>query len=154
MDEKRIADSFSPLDAGSEEKGLEGSEPFLFTRLLEQQCPVYMAMGMSYDEYWNGSADLTRSYLRAHRIRVKQTNQELWLAGLYMAHALSATVGNMLSGKSAKKIEYPREPLPLSAAEQKEQDERAQQIKVEQMKASMLAFVEQHNRKLKEKDGD
>ncbi len=70
-----------------------------------------------------------------------------------MSHALSATVGNMLSSKSAKKIEYLREPLPLTAAEQEEQQERERKRMVERMKQSMIAFAEEHNRKLKEERG-
>ena len=110
-------------------------------------------MGMSYDEYWNGSAERTRAYREAHKIKTRQINQQLWLEGVYMSHALSATVINRLSSQSAKKIEYPREPLPLTAAEQEEQHERERKRMVERMKQSMIAFAEEHNRKLKEERG-
>lgn len=153
MDEERVADSFSPLDTGNDEKGTERSAPFPISQLFIDQCPVYMAMGMSYDEYWNGSAERTRAYREAHKIKTRQLNQQLWLEGIYMSHAISATVGNMLSSKSAKKIEYLREPLPLTAAEQEEQQERERKRMVERMKQSMIVFAEEHNRKLKEERG-
>lgn len=59
----------------------------------------------------------------------------------------------MLSSKSAKKIEYLREPLPLTAAEQEEQQERERKRMVERMKQSMMAFAEEHNRKLRMERG-
>ena len=71
------------------------------------------------------------------------------MQGLYMVHALNATVGNMLSSKSAK-LSYPSEPFPLTDKEKEEQEERARKRKFEEMKQSMIAFSEQHNQKLKE----
>lgn len=112
-----------------------------------------MAMGMGYDEYWNGSAERTRAYREAHKIKTRQVNQQLWLEGIYMSHAISATVGNMLSGKSAKKIEYLREPLPLTVAEQEEQQLRERKRSFERMKQSMMSYAEEHNRKMKEERG-
>lgn len=145
MGEKRIVDYFSPTDTGDEHEGLEQSKPFSITELFMQQCPVYIAMGMSYDEYWNGSSERTRAYREAHRIKTRQVNQELWLLGIYMTHALNASVGNMFSSKSTNRIRYPDEPLPLTRKEQQEQQERARLAKIEAMKRSMSAFAQMYN---------
>lgn len=149
MDEERVADSFSPLNTGNDTKGLEESEPFSPTKLFNAQCPVFMSMGMSYDEYWNCSAERTRAYKEAYKIKRQQMNQQLWLGGMYVAHAIAATVGNMLSGKSAQKTEYPREPLPLSASDVEERKERERKRKFEMMKQSMHAYAEEHNKRMK-----
>lgn len=108
-----------------------------------------MAMGMTYDEYWNGSSERTRAYRESWELKRRQINQQMWMQGLYMVRALNATVGNMLSDKSTK-ITYPEEPFPMSQQEREEQEERAKRRKFEAMKQSMIAFSEQHNQKLKE----
>lgn len=108
-----------------------------------------MAMGMTFDEYWNGSSERTRAYRESWELKRRQINQQMWMQGLYMVKAINATVGNMLSDKSTK-ITYPEEPLPMSQQEREEQEERARRRKFEAMKQSMIAFSEQHNQKLKE----
>lgn len=108
-----------------------------------------MAMGMTYDEYWNGSSERTRAYRESWDLKRRQINQQMWMQGQYMVRALNATVGNMLSGGSTK-ITYPEEPFPMSQQEREEQEERARRRKFEAMKQSMIAFSEQHNQKLKE----
>lgn len=75
------------------------------------------------------------------------------MQGLYISHAINATVGNMLSSKSAK-ITYPEEPFPLTDKEKEEQEERARQRKFESMKQSMLAYTSMHNEKMKQKGGE
>ena len=47
-------------------------------------------MGMTYDEYWNGDAELPRFYREAHRLRRIQENHNAWLHGLYVYHAMSS----------------------------------------------------------------
>lgn len=150
MDEERIAESFPSTNKDNTEEGPEHSEPFSPTALFVESCPVYMAMGMTYDEYWNGSAERTRAYREMNELRKRQDNHRMWLTGIYMTHAIKATVGNMLSPKSAKKLTYPEEPLPLTMAEKEQQEEREKQKKFIAMKESMLAYAQQHNNKMKE----
>lgn len=70
-------------------------------------------------------------------IRRKRRNEELWLAGVYTAEALSATVGNMFSKGS--KHQYPSEPFPITAVEQEERRERERKLREEQIKAKFMA---------------
>lgn len=147
MDEERV-DSFSATDIVDTAEGPEQSEPFSPTKMFIQACPAFMAMGMSYDEYWHGSAERTRAYRDAFELRTQQSNQQMWLQGVYMIHALNATVGNMLSSKSTK-ITYPDEPLPLTKKDKLRQDEKARQKRFIAMKESMMRYAEQHNEKMK-----
>lgn len=153
MDEKRIADIFSSSEQDSEEEGREQSTAFSITQLFIDVCPRFIAMGMTYDEYWNGSAEITVAYRKAWEIKQRNKNQELWMQGLYVVHALNATVGNMLSSKSAK-LSYPSEPFPLTDKEKEEQEERARKRKFEEMKQSMIAYASMHNEKMKNKGGE
>ncbi len=71
-------------------------------------CPLYMAMGMTYEQFWEGEATMASAFRKADEIRRKRRNEELWLEGIYTAEALSATVGNMFS--KGEKHQYPSEP--------------------------------------------
>lgn len=72
-----------------------------------------MYIGMSYDEFWYGDSSLVCVYKKIHRYKMEESNQQMWVMGLYMAHAIESTVGNMLSSKGSKKIEYLKEPLQI-----------------------------------------
>jgi hypothetical protein len=96
-----------------------------------------MAMGMTYEQFWDGDVWLVKAYRQADVIRRRRKNEELWLEGVYMAEALSATVGNMFS--KGNKHQYPSEPIPITAEEQKARREREEKAKMERMKAAFTA---------------
>ena len=98
---------------------------------------MYLAMGMTYEQFWDGDANLTVVYREADEIRRRRRNQELWLEGVYMVEALSATVGNMFT--KGTKHQYPSEPLPITVAEQQERKEREEKAKMERIKARFTA---------------
>ena len=100
-------------------------------------CPVYMAMGMTHDQFWNGDVFLVKAFREADAIRRRRRNEELWLEGIYMVEALSATVGNMFS--KGNKHQYPSEPIPITVAEQELRREREEKAKMERMKAAFTA---------------
>jgi hypothetical protein len=96
-----------------------------------------MAMGMTYEQFWDGDVWVAKAYRQADTIRRRRKNEELWLEGVYMAEALSATVGNMFS--KGNKHQYPSEPLPITIAEQEARREREEKAKMERMKAAFTA---------------
>ena len=122
------------------------TSPQSFTDIFEAVCPLYMAMGMTYEQFWNGEVEMAAAYRKADQIRRRRINEELWLEGIYMADALSVTVGNMFS-KGAKH-QYPSEPLPITEAEQQERREREQKARMERVKAAFTAKALRVNSKL------
>ena len=117
-----------------------------FTEFFEAICPSYLAMGMTWEQFWFDEPELATAYRKANAIRNRRKNEELWLAGMYVAEALSATVGNMFS-KGAKH-EYPNEPFPITKDEQEERQERERKARMERMKAAFIARSLQVNTKL------
>lgn len=107
---------------------------------------MYLAMGMTYEQFWDGEPELAKSYRMADQIRRRRRNEELWLQGVYMAEALSATVGNMFT--KGQKHQYPAEPFAITEAEQRERKEREQRAKMERIKASFTARALSVNTKL------
>ena len=68
-----------------------------FTDFFEEVFPAYLAIGMTWTQFWIDEPELAIAYRKADAIRKRRINEELWLEGMYMAEALSATVGNMFS---------------------------------------------------------
>jgi hypothetical protein len=123
-----------------------------FTEYFEEIFPAYLAMGMTWTQFWLEEPKLAVAYRRAEMIRKRRINEELWLQGIYVAEALNATVGNMFS--KGQKHPYPAEPLPLTADEQQERREREEKARMERMKAAFIAKSLQVNSKLGGKPND
>lgn len=108
-----------------------------YTSIFEEVFPYYLAVGMTYEQFWYDPPELTIAYRRADEIKKRRVNEELWLAGIYTAEALASTVGNMFS--KGNKYQYPSEPKPITVSEAKERQEREQRARMEQIKARFTA---------------
>ena len=108
-----------------------------FSEIFNEACPYYMALGMSYEQFWYGEPEIVIAYRKAEELRKRRVNEELWLCGIYTAEALSATVGNMFS--KGTKHKYPSDPKPITMSEVKEREERERKRKQEEMKAKFMA---------------
>jgi len=117
-----------------------------FTEYFEEMFPAYLAMGMTWTQFWVEEPELAIAYRKADAIRKRRKNEELWLQGMYVAEALNATVGNMFS--KGQKHPYPAEPFPLTVDEQRERREREERNRMERMKAAFIAKSLQVNTKL------
>ena len=108
-----------------------------YTEIFENIFPYYLAMGMSYEQFWVDDPKLVVYYRRADEIRKRRMNEELWLSGVYTREALASTVGNMFT--KGQKHEYPSEPKPITLAELEEKKAREQKLREEQIKARFMA---------------
>lgn len=108
-----------------------------FTQVFDEVFPAYLAMGMSYEQFWLAEPELARAYRKADAINRRRQNEWLWVEGMYTAHALSATVGNMFS--KGNKHQYPSEPIPITEEELTERKEREQRAKMERIKSAFTA---------------
>ena len=109
--------------------------------MFEQQCPHYMSIGMSYDEFWNQDVSLVKAYRKADELRRRRQNEVLWLQGVYVREALLSTVGNMLAGQGATPIEYPAEPHAITAEQVAEKQDQERKSMERRMKADMAALA-------------
>lgn len=127
-------------------EGQLSDQPSTFTKIFEEAFPIFLVMGMTYEQFWEGEASLVRAYRKADNIRRKRMNEELWLSGIYVAEALTSTVGNMFS--KGNKHNYPSEPFPLTEDEILERKEREHKARMERIKASFTARALNVNAKL------
>lgn len=86
-----------------------------------------MCMGMAYDEYWNGSAELVMYYRKKFQIEQEQKNHEMWWQGYYNFIAVSTAIGNVFREKGKEPIQYIEKPIPITEADaQRQKEERAE----------------------------
>ena len=95
---------------------------------------------MTYDEFWYAEPWRAVSYRKAHRLRMEQTNQQLWIAGLYNYNAVSVALNNAFS---KQKLKYIKEPIQLFKPTEEEQKAKAEETRrnlVEKLNAWKDAF--------------
>lgn len=96
-------------------------------------------MGMSPKEYWEGSAELTKAYEKAYKLKKEERNFEFWLQGLYFYHALNVALNNIFS--SGTPAEYMSEPIRLFPPTEEEIEEE-QKKEAAKLEATLNAFAE------------
>ena len=85
-----------------------------FGEFFDKSFPYHLAIGMTSEEYWNEDPYLAVGFREAHKLRIEQRNQEMWMQGLYIYNAVETAVYNCFRGKGkrAKYIEKPIELFP------------------------------------------
>ena len=101
---------------------------------------MYMVYGMSYNEFWYGKPELAVAYRKAHRLRMEQINQQLWMAGLYNHNAVLVAINNAFSKQKQKYIQEPIRIFPPTEGERKAQVEANNRKLVERLNAWKDAF--------------
>ena len=95
---------------------------------------------MSYDEFWYGDPFRAVAYRAAHRLRIEQSNQQLWLQGLYVHNAVAVAINNAFS---KTKLKYISEPIKLFKPTEEEQQAKIEETRrklVEKLNAFKDAF--------------
>lgn len=92
---------------------------------FEEACPYFMAIGMTYDEFWYKSPKLVKYFLKAHEIRQKQDSERLWLQGYYTYIALCCVspVLHAFAKKGTKPLDYLKHPINTSKEEIEAQEQ-------------------------------
>lgn len=112
--------------------------PSSYPEAFREAFPEYLAMGMSYDEYWNKDSTLVIAYRKAYQMRRDNRNFEMWLQGRYIYDAiaaLSSILRTSLSKQPIKAEKYVERPYPLTK-------EEADRIQEEKRVARMNALLE------------
>lgn len=109
-----------------------------FADIFEELCPVYMAYGMSYNDYWFGNPKMVVAYRKAHELDIKRRNEEMWLQGFYNFTAFSTALSNIhFDNKPHKVNKYLEKPFDLfekTEEEKKQEAEKARQKIIDSLK--------------------
>ena len=105
------------------------------TEIFEECFPFYLAIGMSFAEYWEGDPKLAQYYRKAYQIKQDEINNNAWLQGMYIYDAVSTAVYNALRGKNSKSRDYAKQPYEFRN-NTKSEAEKAKEVEIEQEKAA------------------
>lgn len=108
------------------------------TEIFEECFPFYLAIGMSYAEYWEGDSTLARYYRKAYQIKQDEINNNAWLQGMYIYDAVSTALHNALRGMGKNKPpvqSYAKQPYEFKN-KVKTEAEKAKEVEMEQDKAA------------------
>lgn len=100
-----------------------------------------MALGMTYDEFWNKEPERVKYYRKAEAIRRKNRDYDLWLQGRYIYDALCAVspVLHAFAKNGTQPEEYLKEPYPRTVKDFKELQERKMKENAENFRAFVIA---------------
>lgn len=108
------------------------------TEIFEESFPFYLAIGMSFAEYWEGDPKLAQYYRKAYHIKQEEINNNAWLQGMYIYDAVSTALHNALRGMGKTKPpvrDYAKQPYEFKN-KVKTEAEKAKEVKAEQEKAA------------------
>lgn len=109
------------------------------TEIFEQDCPYYISIGMTYEQYWHGDVLAIRAYREAERIRQERVNGESWLLGMYVYDAICrlSPVLHAFAKKGTKPIPYLKKPYQMGKGKKvKVEDDRT--VENERLRAAMF----------------
>lgn len=108
-----------------------------------------MAMGMSYEMFWDGDPSAAVYYRKAEKLKQKHEDERAWLMGLYIQNILLNVYPafNPFAAKNAKVNPYPN--LPYTWEEKRAEQNQLKGF--DKMMDYMARFNSQFARKQEEK---
>ena len=146
--------------------GGDGNSPVpshAYTEIFKKAFPHYLAIGMTYDQFWNQDVELVKAYREADEIRRERKNQDMWLQGAYIYEALldaSPALRTSFGKHPPKPVPYRQQPYELYTSKEKldESSSRKQLTQQEKSdkkaKAMMEMFMVSINKKFEKKGGE
>lgn len=112
MDDKLTAVS-SSNGIGSGESS--DTQPATNSReLFAKIFPKYLAMGMSYDEFYDKDHELVIAYRKAYKDKRRQANEDMWRQGVYVYQAIVRAAPLLIPfNKNPKPEPYLDKPIPM-----------------------------------------
>lgn len=133
-------------DRLTREKKSKQTSPTPYGDMFDELLPHYMAMGMSYDEFWDCEYGTKRAFLKAYKLRMdtelRMADRNNWYIGQYIMAAIQAVpliVPGVNMRKGANLPEYPNKPFFEKYEEQKKEEVRKQKEE-DQSKLAMAMF--------------
>ena len=125
--------------------GKIAASPLSLLEVFERACPDYMAMGMTYEQFWNGDTSAHGMYLKAKKKRISEQNQLAWLQGMYFYTALINVAPYIKAFSKSKPKPYMNEPIDIWEEERIHREEEEAKARFDRMRAKMEAFAKKHN---------
>lgn len=139
-----VTDSLSSTVGGGKPAPRES-----YSEQFHEQFPYYLAIGMTYELYWEGDPQLAREYRKADKLRRQRTNEDQWLQGMYIYNALCcvAPIFRDFAKKGTKAHPYPDTPYALEKKQKEIQEENKERKNAEAGKRYLEGFMAKFNQR-------
>ena len=122
------------------------TSPTPYGDMFDALAPHYMAIGMTWEQFWDGECGMKKAFREANRIRLeneqKLADMNHWYMGQYIIAAIQA-VPLMVPGVNMKKgaslPDYPDKPF-FEKQEALKKEEARKQHEEDQSKLAMAMF--------------
>lgn len=123
-----------------------------FYKTFEKLCPYYMSIGMTYEQFWDGEAELPKYFREAHELRMREQNRMMYYQGAYVYSAIIAVSPILRAFSKAKEpAPYLDDVIPISEKEADEIKERKEREQFEKNLTWMKTISQRLNEQFKEK---
>ena len=143
------------MDGDLTEDRPSDGEKLTYSQVFDKCCPVYLAMGMSWENYWDGDPLAVKHYREADRLRQERMNEQAWLTGMYVYSAIADLTPAINPFSKARPREYMKQPISLRppAVKTQKQENTALANGRAKMQEFMLKFNSSFAAKHKAKEG-
>jgi len=105
------------------------TEEISFADVLDELCVFYMAIGVSYEDFWYGDYCKLKYYRRSYEKQYEMKNEQAWLQGIYIQKAFEVVMDNFgysLNGGKGRRpsTKYPESPFAITENEKKMEKQR------------------------------
>lgn len=145
-------DSDKPLIDGYG-KGRKPSFSYRYTEAFEENCPIYMMAGMSYEDYWDGDPQMAIYYRKKLEAQRDYDNFLRWIQGMYIYEALlnvSPALKPFVKNPEVKP--YRERPIPLTQEAIREEEDREKAKRTQEAREAMERLAISINQKFKRKE--
>lgn len=118
---------------------------FLLSKIFEEVCPFFIAIGMTYDQFWRDDPTIAKYYYKAYLMKQKSEAEinewRMWKQGVYVYEALCdvSPVLHAFSKKGTKPLPYPERPYGIEKMDKKKtKQEEQQEAENERLKATIF----------------
>ena len=133
-------------DRLTEEQKSRQTSPTPYGDTFDEFLPHYLAMGMTYDEFWDGEYGTKHACRKAYQIRIENeqrlADRNNWYMGQYILSVLQA-IPLLVAGLNVKNTsnlpKYPEKPF-FDQFEERKKEETRKQKEEDQMKLAMAMF--------------
>lgn len=109
---------------------------------LEKLCEYYMAMGVSFEDFWHGDYCRLKFYEKAYLNRLKKRDYDMWLMGAYVYNGVSVALARGFGGD--RQAEYPKQPFGYEKPEEQMSQEELLAYIQKQLEEQAAAYARNH----------
>lgn len=110
-------------------------EHIFLTEIFEKMCPYYMAIGMTYDQYWRDDVTMPIMFRKAYKIKQEEIKWQTWEEGVYTYEALCkvSPVLHAFAKNGTKPLPFSSEPYGIEKIRENREKEEKEKIKEEEV---------------------